>query len=255
MTAKSPEVVDGMIDDSLLGILIILLVVMLSTGYVYVQQLRQGDAPRGTANAANLGRMAPSTAAALASSPERAAISTSGLNDRQLRLHFTLPLRNGARTVTISGDALFKSENVDVLAWTDDEVPALLADLSHVADVYLLCTVKNAEDTLRMQRIREFVTTHPDLKSNDAVLGGIKAHKILFCATPIGKIAFVRQIEPHVHVEVDAGVVSGLEKHVPRIVHIPTSPQDAVVPSVPNVIHVGDSFAGYFSLLSSKERL
>eukprot|EP00644_Phytophthora_capsici_P016222 jgi/Phyca11/528323/estExt2_fgenesh1_pm.C_PHYCAscaffold_280101 len=252
MTAKSPEVVDGMIDDSLLGILIILLVVMLSTGYVYVQQLRQGDAPRGTANAANLGRMA---AAALTSSPERAAISTSGLNDRQLRLHFTLPLRNGARTVTISGDALFKSENVDALAWTNDEVPALLADLSHVADVYILCTVKDPKDSQRMQRIREFVSTHPDLKSNDAVLGGVKAHKILFCATSIGKIAFVRQIEPHVHVEVEAGVVTELEKHVPRIVHISTSPQDAVVPSVPNVIHVGDSFAGYFSLLSLKERL
>ncbi|KAG7387637.1 hypothetical protein PHYPSEUDO_013887 [Phytophthora pseudosyringae] len=252
MTAKSPEVVDGMIDDSLLGILIILLVVMLSTGYVYVQQLRQGDAPQ---RAAHLARMAPSTAAALASAPERAAISTAGLNDRQLRLHFTLPMRNGARTVTISADALLKAESAETLAWTHDEVPALLADLSHVADVYLLCTVKDGEDTKSLQRIREFVATHPDLKSNDSAPGGIKAHKIIFCTTAIGKIAFVRQIEPHVHVEVDAAVVRELEKHVPRIVHVQTSPEDAVGPTVPNVIHVGDSFVGYFSLISSKERL
>ncbi|POM62031.1 mitochondrial protein [Phytophthora palmivora] len=248
MSAKSPEVVDGMIDDSLLGILIILLVVMLSTGYVYVQQLRQGDAPqRG-----NAARMAPSTSAALASAPERAAIATAGLNDRQLRLHFTLPMRSGARTITISGNAVLKT---DTLAWTNDEVPTLVADLSHVADVYLLCTVKDAKDTDKMQRIREFVTTHPDLKSNGTATGGIKAHKILFCTTSIGEIAFVRQIEPQIHVEVDAGIVRDLEKHVPRIVHIPPSPEDTVVPSVPNVIHVGDSFAGYFSGISSKERL
>ncbi|ETN11571.1 hypothetical protein, variant [Phytophthora nicotianae INRA-310] len=255
MSAKSPEVVDGMIDDSLLGILIILLVVMLSTGYVYVQQLRQGDAPQRGNAAANLARMAPSTGAALASAPERAAISTAGLTDRQLRLHFTLPMHNGARTVTISGDALLKTENPEALAWTNDEVPALLADLSHVCDVHLLFMVKDAKDAQSMQRIREFVATHPDLKSNDSTTGGIKAHKILFCTTSIGKIAFVRQIEPHVHVEVDAGVVRDLERHVPRIVHIPTSPEQAMTPTVPNVIHVGDSFAGYFSLISSKERL
>jgi hypothetical protein len=196
MSAKSPEVVDGMIDDSLLGILIILLVVMLSTGYVYVQQLRQGDAPR----AATPARMAPTTAAALASSPRRAAVNTAGLNDRQLRLHFTLPMLHGSRTVTVSCEALLKEE-AGALVWINDEVPALLADLSHVADVYLLCTVVDGKDTAKMQRIREFVATHPDLKSNESTPSGIKAHKVLFCTTSIGKIAFVRQIEPQVHVE------------------------------------------------------
>ncbi|KAE9077083.1 hypothetical protein PF010_g23649 [Phytophthora fragariae] len=233
MSTKSPEVVDGMIDDSLLGILIILLAVMLSTGYVYMQLLRQGHAPaRANGNAA-AARMAPSTAS---SSPERAAIATAGLNDRQLRLHFTLPLRNGARTVTIAAEALLKTET-DAPVWTHEEVPALLADLSRVADVYLLCTVKDVKDADKMQRIREFVATHPDLKSNESTPGGVKAHKILFCTTAIGKVAFVRQIEPQVHVEVDPGVVRDLEKHVPRIVHVPSSPEDTVVPSIPNVIH------------------
>ncbi|RLN06624.1 hypothetical protein BBI17_007303 [Phytophthora kernoviae] len=254
MTAKSPEVVDGMIDDSLLGILIILLVVMLSTGYVYLQQLQQGDGQQANA-AANLARRAPSTASALGSSPQQAVISTNGLTDRQLKLHYTLPMRNGARTVTISTEALLKTDDVEALTWTNDEVPTLLADLSRIADVYLLCTVKDTNDAKSMQHIREFVSTHPDLKSNDTTPGWVKAHKILFCTTSIGKIAFVRQIEPHVHVEVDSGVVRDLEKHVPHIVHIPTTPVDAATSSVPNVAHVSDSFVAYFSLVSAKERL
>lgn len=255
MSAKSPEVVDGMIDDTLLGILVILLVVMLSTGYVYVQQLRQGNAtPRDTAANRNLARTAPSTAAGLASVPERAAISTVHLNERQLRLHASLPMCNGARCVTISGDALFKTENPEALAWTNDEVPALLLDLSHVADVYLLCMVNDANDTQRMQQIRDFVATHPVLKGHDLASGGMKTHRILFCTTTIGKIAFVRQIEPQIHVEVDSGVTSELERHVPRIVHVPISSEHAATPSIPNVIHVGDSFSGYFSLISAKER-
>ncbi|KAG7384097.1 hypothetical protein PHYBOEH_009654 [Phytophthora boehmeriae] len=234
--AKSPEVVDGMIDDSLLGILVILLVVMLSTGYVYVQQLQQGDGQQAAAGA-QLARRAPSTAAALGSSSQQAAISTNGLSDRQLKLHYTLPMRNGARTVTISAEALLETDDVDALKWTHEDVPTLLADLSRVADVYLLCTVKGAKDTESMQRIREFVSTHPDLKSNDTTPGGIKTHKILFCTTAIGKIAFVRQIEPHIHVEVDAGVVHDLEKHVPRVVHISATPVDAAASSAPNVVH------------------
>ncbi|TDH69311.1 hypothetical protein CCR75_003936 [Bremia lactucae] len=252
MSAKSPEVVDSMIDDSLLGILVILLVVMLSTGYVYIQQLRQGDIPLAGAAAANLARMAPSTAAALSLSSKRTAISTTGLNDRQARLHFTLPIRNGARCITVSGDALVKTENPESLAWTDDEVPHLLADLSYVADLHLLFVVKDAGDTASMQRIRDFVATHPELKSSNSTLGGVKAHKILFCTTAIGKIAFVRQIEPQIHVEVDAGIARDLERHVPRIVHIPKSSQDTATSTMPNVIHVADTFTSYFLLISAK---
>ncbi|CAI5703908.1 hypothetical protein KXD40_002529 [Peronospora effusa] len=253
MSAKSPEVVDSMISDSLLGIFIILLAVLLSTGYMYMQQLRQGDRQRGNPHN-NVARMMPSIAAALASIPGRT-VCTTDLNDRQLRLHYTLPMRNGARIVTISGEVLLKTDNMEALSWINDEVPALLADLSQIADVYLMYTMVYATDIKRMERIREFISTHPDLKSNDTKSGGIKKHKILFCTTSIGKIAFVRQIEPHVHVDADAGVVRDLEKHVPRIVHIPALPEDVVFPSIPNVIHVGDSFSGYFSLISSKERL
>ncbi|CAI5746948.1 unnamed protein product [Peronospora destructor] len=253
MSAKSPEVVDSMIGDSLFGILIIFLAVLLSTGYMYIQQLRQGDGQRGNTHN-NVARMAPSTAAALASVPGRI-VSTIDLNDRQLRLHYTLPMRNGARTVTISGEVLLKTDNMKALSWINEEVPALLADLSHIADVYLMYRMVDATDIKRMERIREFVSTYPDLKSNDTRSGGIKKHKILFCTTSIGKIAFVRQIEPHVHVDADAGVIRELEKHVPRIVHIPALPEDVALPSIPNVIHVGDSFSGYFTLISSKERL
>ena len=199
MSTKSPEVVDGMIGDSLVGILLILLAVLLSTGYMYMQQLRQGDGHRRQLHQ-TVARMAPSTAAALASVPGRP-ISTSDLNDRQLRLHYTLPMRNGARTITISGEALLTTDNTEALCWINDDVPALLADLSHIADVYVMYTMTDATAIDRMERIRAFISTHPDLKSKDTRSEGIQKHKILFCTTSIGKIAFMRQIEPHVHVD------------------------------------------------------
>ncbi|RLN76159.1 hypothetical protein BBJ28_00002146 [Nothophytophthora sp. Chile5] len=206
--AKSPEVVDGMIDDSLLGILIILFVVMLSTGYVYIQQLQQANGqPQGTQQLP--GRRAPTAAAVQTAVSKRATVSTAGLTERQLRLHYSLPLRNGARTVTICTEALLTNENSATLAWKSEDVPSLLADLARVADVYLLCTVADAKDAASMQRIRDFVATNPDLKSSDATNAGVKAHKILFCTTTIGKVAFVRQIEPHVHVE-GSGLVHGV---------------------------------------------
>ncbi|CAI5734885.1 unnamed protein product [Hyaloperonospora brassicae] len=261
MSAKSSDVVDSMIDDSLLGILIILLVLMLSTGYVYLQQLRQGGAQqqqppqrRGPATNASLSSRTVSTAAALASSSERALLSSTDFTDRQRRLHSQLPMRNGTRIVTISAAALFQTDTSHALSWTSDDVPALLSDLLHVADVYVLCKANDEKDTQHMLRVREWLTTHAALTNADTAGRGLQAHKILFCTTSTGKIAFVRQIEPHVHVDVDAAVVRDLEKHVPRIVHISTSSEDVVVPLIPNVIHVSDSFAGYFSLISSLER-
>uniref|UniRef100_M4BIF7 Uncharacterized protein n=1 Tax=Hyaloperonospora arabidopsidis (strain Emoy2) TaxID=559515 RepID=M4BIF7_HYAAE len=248
-----------MIDDSLLGILVILLVLLLSTGYVYLQQLHQGGVQpqpqrRGPNTNVTLPSRTSSTAAAQAPTLERALFFSKEFTDRQRRLHLQLPIRNGTRTVTISTEALFQTDKSKALSWTSDDVPALLVDLSHVSDVYVLCTVDEEKDTQHMLRVREFLTTHGALKSTDTGGGGVQTHKILFCTTSTGKIAFVRQIEPQVHVDVDAAVVRDLEKHVPRIVHVSTASEETVVPSVPNVIHVGDSFAGYFSLISSLER-
>ncbi|KAI9908630.1 hypothetical protein PsorP6_016407 [Peronosclerospora sorghi] len=251
MSAKSPDVVDDMIDDSLLGILIILFVVMLSTGYVYIQQLWQGDTQQRGNVTRTMARMAPSMAAL--SAPQHV-VSTSGLTTRQCRLHCTLPLRYGARAITLSVEVLLQPDETERLSWTSDDVPSLLADLSYIADVYILCTINDANKAMtRMQCIRKFISTHPDLKSNETAGGGIKAHKILFCTTSIGKIAFVRQIEPLVHVDVDAAIVRDLEKHVPRIVHISTRSEDTVVPTIPNVIHVGNSFVEYFSIISCEQ--
>lgn len=48
---------------------------------------------------------------------------------------------------------------------------------------------------------------------------------------------------------VDAGVARELEKHVPRIVHISSSP---MTPMVPNVIHGAESLDAYSELLGVK---
>ena len=207
MSAKSSDVVDSMIDDSLLGILIILLVLMLSTGYLYVQQLRQGGAQQqppqrhGPNTNASLSSRTVSATAALASSSERALLSSTDFTDRQRRLHSQLPMRNGTRTVTISAAALFQTDTSKALSWTSDDVPALLSDLLHVADVYILCKVDDEKDTQHMLRVREWLTTHAALTNADTAGRGLQAHKVLICATSTGKSAFVRQIEPHVHVD------------------------------------------------------
>ncbi|CAH0515154.1 unnamed protein product [Peronospora belbahrii] len=199
--------------------------------------------------------MTPSTTGALASSTRGRMVSTTELNEQQIRLHLKLPMRNGARIITISADVLLKTDKLETLSWRNDEIPMILMDLSYIADVYLLYKVSDTTEIEHIDRIRDFISMHPHLKSNATTAGGIQAHKILFCTTSIGKIAFVRQIEPHVHVDVDANVVRDLEKHVPYIVHISTSREGVAVPLVPNVVHVGDSFSSYFSLISSKERL
>lgn len=50
----------------------------------------------------------------------------------------------------------------------------------------------------------------------------------------------------------DKTAVRELEKHVPRIVHVTSSPQEtAALVSSNSAHHVAESFTGYFKLLSA----
>lgn len=206
MAAKPrPEAVDGMLDESLLGVLLILLVVLLSTGYVYIQQLRAGANANANSNNLNnnnqqrgaaqiVGRAAPGAPSA----PVRV-VATAGLSDRQAKLHAALPVRYGARTLTVSGAALLDRKTSGALAWAGEGVAALLKDLARVADVYVLCALVAGADAdaqkREMQQLRAFLAEDEELK------GAVKPHKVLFCSTTVGEIAFVRQLEPQVHIE------------------------------------------------------
>lgn len=192
--AAAPDV-DGMLDESLIGVLLILLVVLLSTGYVYVQQLQAAGGVRAGQQPAQIGRRGGGPASAAATGVPVNAISTAGLSERQLKLHHALPARNGARTITICADALLDRSQTGVVTWKSEATAVLLADFAHVADVYVLCVLASEKDEASVKSVRDFVTTSVDLK------GVVKPHRVLFCTTSIGKIAFVRQLEPQVHIE------------------------------------------------------
>jgi hypothetical protein len=201
------DILDTLLDESMLGLVIIVLVVVLSTGYVYIQQMqapagggatpRNANVPPGTrGNVQGGGHMG--AAAALAVN----AIATANLTEQQMRLHRSLPSRHGARTITICVDSLLRDKESDRIAWITEDTPNVLADLLQIADVYLLCVVADEKNKAMMERIRSFLlTSHPALAFDDKTKRGLKTHKILFCTTTIGKIAFVRQIEPQFHVE------------------------------------------------------
>jgi hypothetical protein len=198
--SATPAVVDGMLDESLLGVLLILLVVLLSTGYVYMQQLQPGAA--GARDAARLANRrpdrTPGTGAPTGAATSVKAVATAGLSERQLKLHYSLPARHGARTLTVSADALLDRSDAGTLTWKSDGAAALLADLARVADVYVLCALPTAGEDVQkaeVECVRAFVAASAELQ------GRVKPHKVLFCATRIGEIAFVRQLEPQVHVE------------------------------------------------------
>lgn len=193
MPSTVAEIFDGMLDESLLGLFILLLVVLLSTGYVYLQQqapTAAGAASNAATGARGGGRGArlPSNAAQVAAN----AVVTTNLSERQLLLHRALPSRNGARAITLCVDTLVTQAG-DVVAWRSDAVPTLLADLTQIGDVYLLAKVSSESDAERMDALRAFV--------KQLAPSALKPHKLLFCSTTIGKIAFVRQIEPQLHID------------------------------------------------------
>lgn len=194
MPSTVAEIFDGMLDESLLGLFILLLVVLLSTGYVYLQQQQAptaagaaGNAAAGARGGGRGARLPPNAAQTPAN-----AIVTTNLSERQLLLHRALPSRNGARSITLCVDTLVTQAG-DVVAWRSDAVPTLLTDLTQIGDVYLLAKVGSESDSERMDALRAFITQQ--------VPGALKPHKLLFCSTTIGKIAFVRQIEPQLHID------------------------------------------------------
>ncbi|TYZ68689.1 hypothetical protein PybrP1_006622 [[Pythium] brassicae (nom. inval.)] len=197
------------LDESFIAVLVLLLAVLLGTGYVYIQQAPGAAA---AANAATGGGVQRPSALRVPAAPD--AIPTAGLSDALLRLHRSLPSRHGARTATVCADALLLHKESAQPAWASADAAAALADLLQLADVYVLCVVRDAGDQAAMGRLRAFLSA----------LSGLQPHKVLFCTTAVGKVAFVRQLEPQLHVEVDQNVVRDLEKHVPRIVHVTAFP-------------------------------
>lgn len=261
------------LDESFIAVLVLLLVVLLSAGYVLIQQA-PGAAAANAAGGGRGGAHRPSALRQTIAAPD--AIPTAGLSDALLRLHRSLPSRHGARTATVCADALLVHKESAELAWASPDTATALADLLQLADVYVLCVVRDTSDQAAIDRLRAFLAA---LNGAAAQLRGLAPHRVLFCTTSVGKVAFVRQLEPQLHIEgascvllymyecvwllggtdravrvpveaVDQKVVRDLEKHVPRIVHVTSAPHESAAAGSGNH-HVADTFDGYFKLLSA----
>ncbi|KAJ0411332.1 hypothetical protein ATCC90586_005741 [Pythium insidiosum] len=228
-------------NESLLGVLVVLFLVIVSTIYVFTQQQQQQQHDQQRAGRPTASGLRSPVAAPHAPN----AVVTSSLTESQLRLHRVLPSRYGARTVTVCLDALVQRSPI---AWCSPQTPHILKELLAIADVYILCQTTSGDEngSAEMERLRDFIVDN--LGNTDTTGRRLSPHRVLFCTTAIGKIAFVRQLEPQVHVDVNGTVVRELEKHVPRVVHVVAA---LAAPSTDVMHHVTESFATYFELLSA----
>lgn len=189
-------------EDSSFGFILVLALVVLST--LYFIFLQNNGEQRMTQQ-----RHETSGSNAQSKSDNVTRASVNALSEFQLRLHRALPSRNGSRTMTISGEALFSSltdveaHQSNSLKWKDEKLPILLHDLIQIANVFILCTISAGCDKKVMERVRFAVVSsvRNTVSDSETQSHQFPAHKILFCSTSIGKIAFVRQLEPQIHVE------------------------------------------------------
>jgi hypothetical protein len=187
-----------------LGIAILVVLFVLSVVYLFIQ-------PQHNRNARALGDVGGGTRGTIPTAtesrgPQRqsvepvSTISTTNLTETQLRLHRSLIMRNGTRSITICMDAILEDACIGLRKWKDEATMQTLVDLVHVADVYILCMIPSADEAL-MESIRGFIMAAPGIRYDKSTEKGLKEYKIIFCTTKVGRIAFVRQIEPLIHIE------------------------------------------------------
>ncbi|GLE05867.1 hypothetical protein PINS_up015048 [Pythium insidiosum] len=141
---------ETMENESLLGVLVVLFLVIISTIYVFTQQQQQQQQDQQR----NGRQTTPGLRSAVATPPAVNAVVTTKLTEAQLRLHRALPSRYGARTITICLDALAQRSPV---AWCSPQTPLVLRELLAVADVYVLCQISDEKDAAEMERLRCFI--------------------------------------------------------------------------------------------------
>jgi hypothetical protein len=57
---------------------------------------------------------------------------------------------------------------------------------------------------------------------------GLKRHRVLFCSTPLGKVAMSRQLEPSLFIDGDATSILALEPHLASVVYVSAQGTDAL---------------------------
>lgn len=142
----------------------------------------------------------------------------------QARLHIS----KVNATITVSLHRNF-TEGATVAEY--DGLDRVLTLLSQIGDVFVLVHCNNDEDEKEEQTIRAVLATK-------AAYFQESPHRVLFCATHIGKVAFLRQLKPLFHVEFDPKIYEDLRPHIPVIVlhRLSSDPQIQYNRPYPNII-------------------
>lgn len=175
--------------------------------------------PRANANANADDNGAPSNSSGKVNkSSRRSEILPSELIALQTRLH----INKVDATITIS----LHKQILNCLQDSSnnhndfDGLDKVLSQLSEIGDVFVLVHCDNDEDEQEEANIRQ---TLGKLASYFQVY----PHRVLFCASHIGKVAFLRQLKPLFHVEFHPKVYEDLRPHIPIMVLHRLSTNDA----------------------------
>lgn len=139
----------------------------------------------------------------------RSEVPSSEIVALQSRLHITRV--DSSITLSIHTSGLLPVGANEISSNDYDGLDKVLSQLTEIGDVYILVHCENGEDEQHEMVIRQY-------------LGGKVAyfqrfpHRILFCSSHVGKVAFVRQLKPVLHVEYHPEVYESLRPHIPTIV-------------------------------------
>ncbi|OQS01053.1 hypothetical protein THRCLA_05791 [Thraustotheca clavata] len=164
-------------------------------------------------------------------------------------LHAALPVRNGIRSICLSGNGLFASTIAEGLKnGLSKEDIACLVDLYAIADVFLIFLVRDDDEKAR---VLAFLMAIPELKWDPIQHTGIQPHRVLFCTTVIGKIALVRQIEPLVLIEEHPEVAVKLRPFVTKVVFLLGLGGDMLPPIPKDNVEYFPSLLAYYDTFTS----
>lgn len=133
----------------------------------------------------------------------------------------------GVRRVTIgmegAGDsAVFEDGRV-----RGDVVPGLVK-FARLFEVYVVARVDCDEEEERVLGALRDVGLFAE--------GLMDERKVVFCGTSVGRVSVVRQLEPHLHVDETAQVVTGLQRFVKYVALVAPDAKSMSAPTASNVL-------------------
>lgn len=101
----------------------------------------------------------------------------------------------------------------EILSSLNDADAQVLDEISQCLKIYLIIPLKAGSEE---RSVKELVLERLPFMTT-------RIHYALFHETQKGKIAFVRQLKPHLHIDYDSASITELAPHVPHTVSLTTS--------------------------------